>query len=121
MKLLVDMNLSPMWCEVLRAAGHDAVHWSSIGAANAPDSELLAWARIHERVIFTHDLDFSALLAGSGDAEPSVVQVRMSDSTPASMGALVVHILARFEAELVSGAIVTIDHERGRARVLPLR
>lgn len=28
MKLLVDMNLSPLWVDVLKGAGHDALHWS---------------------------------------------------------------------------------------------
>ena len=121
MKLLIDMNLAPAWCEVLRAAGHDAVHWSSVGAATAADATLLQWARSSGHVVFTHDLDFSALLAGSGDDGPSVFQVRTSDPTPAAMGDVVVRALARFQAELERGAIVTIDKERGRARLLPLR
>ncbi|MFA5370997.1 MAG: DUF5615 family PIN-like protein [Sideroxydans sp.] len=44
LRLLVDMNLSPSWVEVLREAGFEAEHWYRIGAANAPDSELFAWA-----------------------------------------------------------------------------
>ncbi len=38
MKLLIDMNLSPRWSNVLATAGIDAVHWSTLGANNAPDS-----------------------------------------------------------------------------------
>jgi predicted nuclease of predicted toxin-antitoxin system len=38
-KLIVDMNLSPSWIERLAGHGFDAVHWSTIGAATAPDSE----------------------------------------------------------------------------------
>ncbi len=37
MKLLVDMNLSPKWAGFLASVGFDAVHWSSLGAANAPE------------------------------------------------------------------------------------
>jgi predicted nuclease of predicted toxin-antitoxin system len=44
MKLLIDMNLSPKWAGFLAAAGHDAVHWSSVGAGNAPDTEVMAVA-----------------------------------------------------------------------------
>ena len=33
MKLLVDMNLSPAWSAMLRAAGWESEHWSRIGAA----------------------------------------------------------------------------------------
>jgi hypothetical protein len=37
-KLLVDMNLSPSWVDRLARHGFEAVHWSTIGAATAPDS-----------------------------------------------------------------------------------
>ena len=39
MRLLVDMNLSPFWVPFLTAQGYQAVHWSTVGAANAPDRE----------------------------------------------------------------------------------
>ncbi len=39
MKILIDMNLSPAWVEVLEKAGHTASHWSTVGSLNAPDRE----------------------------------------------------------------------------------
>jgi len=33
MKIVIDMNLSPQWVEVLKTAGYESVHWSDIGAA----------------------------------------------------------------------------------------
>jgi len=39
MKLLVDMNLSPRWVPFLLDAAHEAVHWSTVGKADATDSE----------------------------------------------------------------------------------
>jgi len=47
MKILIDMNLSPRWVNFLVAAGFETVHWSQIGAANAPDSEVMKWAADH--------------------------------------------------------------------------
>jgi len=44
MKLLVDMNLSPRWISFLADTGIEAVHWSTLGANNAPDSEIMAYA-----------------------------------------------------------------------------
>jgi predicted nuclease of predicted toxin-antitoxin system len=35
MKILIDMNLSQEWVSVLKAAGHEAVHWSDIGEQSA--------------------------------------------------------------------------------------
>ena len=47
MKILVDMNLSPRWPKVLREAGHEAIWWKEVGAINAPDQALIAWAKEH--------------------------------------------------------------------------
>jgi predicted nuclease of predicted toxin-antitoxin system len=53
MKLLVDMNLSPRWVSFLAASQIESVHWSSVGAATAPDSEIMAYARVHGYVVLT--------------------------------------------------------------------
>ena len=45
MKILIDMNLSPTWVAVLEEAGHTATHWSNVGSLNAPDREIMAWAK----------------------------------------------------------------------------
>ena len=79
---MIDMNLSPEWQPLLEANGFEAVHWSAVGARNAPDREIMQWARDHRCVVFTHDVDFGILLAHSKDGGPSVVQVRTQDVTP---------------------------------------
>lgn len=63
MKVLVDMNLSPLWIPLLQQHGFEAVHWSSVGAASASNAEIMDHAGARGFVIFTHDLDFGMLLA----------------------------------------------------------
>ncbi len=46
MKILIDMNLSPSWTGVLNEAGIEAVHWSQVGPANAPDPAMMAYAAV---------------------------------------------------------------------------
>ncbi len=121
MKLLIDMNLSPRWAGFLQANGHEAQHWSGIGSATAPDSELAEWARAHGAVVLTSDLDFGTLLAISGDAGPSVVQLRASLLTPDKLGMRVLECLARFEAQLRAGALIMLDDRRNKLRVLPIK
>lgn len=120
MKLLVDMNLSPEWVAVIRQAGWEAVHWSSVGNLRAADSEIMAWAKQNGHVVFTHDLDFGTLLALTQADGPSVIQVRTQDVTPAAIGKLVLGALRQFELELEKGALIVLDESRARARVLPL-
>lgn len=121
MKLVVDMNLTPQWIPVLREAGHDAVHWSDVGDPAAPDHAIMQWAREHGRTVFTHDLDFGALLAATNAAGPSVLQVRTQDVLPVALAPTVLSALAQFNDQLAAGALITIDEARVRARVLPLR
>jgi predicted nuclease of predicted toxin-antitoxin system len=119
MKLLIDMNLSPDWIEVLEQRGWDALHWSTVGDPRAPDSEIMAWARANGYVVFTHDLDFGALLATTHAQGPSVIQIRTQDILPASLGNKLISILSQYEKELERGALITVDESKSRVRVLP--
>ncbi|MVF23527.1 DUF5615 family PIN-like protein [Methylocaldum sp. 14B] len=120
MKLLVDMNLSPRWVSLLADAGFEAAHWSTLGAANAPDAEIMAFAKANGYVVLTHDLDFSAILAATHGEKPSVVQIRAEDVSPGAIGKPVSDALLQMTAELEEGALLTIDPNRTRLRLLPL-
>lgn len=121
MKLLVDMNLSPRWIALLAAADIDAAHWSTLGAKNAPDSEIMAYASVNGYVVLTHDLDFSAILAATHGEKPSVVQIRAEDVSPDVIGKQVIAALRQMASELEVGALLTVDPNRTRLRVLPLQ
>jgi predicted nuclease of predicted toxin-antitoxin system len=121
MKLLVDMNLSPRWVGLLVGAGIEAAHWSTLGAKNAPDSEIMAYAGVNDYVVLTHDLDFSVILAATHGEKPSVVQIRADDVSPDVIGKQVIAALRQMASELEEGALLTVDPNRTRLRVLPLR
>jgi len=121
MKLLVDMNLSPRWIALLREAGWEAVHWSSVGKAAARDTEIMAFAAEKDYVVLTHDMDFSAILAATHGEKPSVVQIRAENISPEMIGMQVVAALRHLERELKAGALVTVDPARTRVRLLPLQ
>jgi predicted nuclease of predicted toxin-antitoxin system len=120
MKLLVDMNLSPHWVAVLADAGIEAAHWSILGAHNAPDAVIMAYASANDYVVLTHDLDFSAILAATHGEKPSVVQIRAEDVSPDVIASQVIIALRQMTAELEDGALLTVDPSRTRLRVLPL-
>lgn len=121
MKLIVDMNLSPRWVGVLAGAGIEAAHWSTLGAKNAPDAEIMAYASANDYVVLTHDLDFGAILATTHGEKPSVVQIRAEDVSPDVIGKQVIVALRQMASELEEGVLLTVDPNRTRMRVLPLR
>jgi predicted nuclease of predicted toxin-antitoxin system len=120
-KLLVDMNLSPSWVERLARHGFEVVHWSTIGSANAPDVEVLAWANEHQFVVVTNDLDFSAILAAGAVHGPSVVQLRTQDLLSEGAARIVVRALEAHREDIERGALLSIDEGGTRVRMLPLK
>ena len=120
MKLLIDMNLSPRWVSFLAASQIEAAHWSSVGAPHATDPEIMAYARERGYVVLTHDLDFSAILATTHGAGPSVVQLRSDELSPNAIGTQVVNAVKQLESQLQSGALVSVEPRRTKVRMLPL-
>ena len=120
MKIIIDMNLSPEWVALLRKNGFQAFHWSSIGKPNAPDSEIMQWARDNRAVVFTHDLDFGILLAHTKAGQPSVIQARTQDVTPDHLGSIITGVLSTYQEIIKTGALITIDEARARVRILPI-
>ena len=120
MKLLIDMNLSPRWVGVLGSAGIEAAR-SLVGAPNAPDAAIMGFAKANGYVVLTHDLDFGAILAATGGEKPSVVQIRAEDVSPQAIARQVIAALRQMTGELEEGALMTIDPNRTRLRILPLQ
>jgi len=120
MRLLLDMNLSPGWVPVLAGRGWEVVHWAEVGDPRASDRAIMSWARDNDHVVLTHDLDFAALLASSAGSKPSVVQIRVRDILPGVHTEMLCDVLERFASHLDRGALLVVEPERARVRILPL-
>lgn len=120
LRLVVDMNLSEEWVARLASEGWATVHWSKVGDPRARDSEIMAWALANGHAVFTHDLDFGTMLALTSAAGPSVLQVRSPNVLPEHLGPVVVAAIRQHESALAAGALVVVDENKSRVRVLPL-
>ena len=121
MKFLIDMNLPPEWVNIFQQHGWHAVHWHEIGEPSASDSTIMAWARRHNYVVFTRDLDFGTLLAMTFADGPSVVQVRAKDIMPQTLGNSLMAVLNEHQSVIESGALLTVTEDRTRVRILPFK
>ena len=121
MKFLIDMNLSPEWVNVFEQHGWHAVHWQEIGEPNASDNTIMVWARQHNYIVFTRDLDFGTLLAMTTADGPSVIQIRAKDVMPQNLGNLLMAILREHQSVIESGALLTVTEDRARVRILPFK
>jgi predicted nuclease of predicted toxin-antitoxin system len=121
MRILIDMNLSPRWVQFLIDRGIGSAHWSSLGKYDASDFDIMRYARTHDYIVLTHDLDFGAILAATHGEKPSVVQIRAEEINPETIGSQVVAAIQQLKTELEEGALLTIESGATRLRILPLR
>ena len=61
MRILLDMNIPKKYATLLSDKGIMVLRWSDVGAPNAPDVEIMAYARKNNYIVLTCDLDFSAI------------------------------------------------------------
>ncbi|MGA2770842.1 MAG: DUF5615 family PIN-like protein, partial [Bryobacteraceae bacterium] len=61
LRFLIDNALPPRLADLLRAAGHDAVHVRVYGMRAAEDEKILARALDEDRIVVSADSDFGAI------------------------------------------------------------
>jgi predicted nuclease of predicted toxin-antitoxin system len=120
MKILLDMNLSPEWEDYFNRNNIEAIHWSKLGNPKARDSEIFKYARENNFVIFTHDLDFSAMIAHSNSFGPSVIQIRNQNILPEISGKTILSIIESYKELIDQGVLIVIEEYQHRIRILPL-
>ena len=121
MKFLLDMGLAQHTAEFLRQSGHDAIHLRDEGLQRLEDERIITKALAEDRVILTHDLDFSRLVALSQARFPSVITFRLKDMRPTRVNFYLNEVLSHFTEALEVGALISVNEEGIRVRQLPVR
>jgi predicted nuclease of predicted toxin-antitoxin system len=117
---MVDENLSQRVAVLLAESGHDAVHVGDLGLLGADDDKVLEAAVTEGRTLVTADTDFGAMLALSGSAEPSVLLLRGPGRRAEQRVGLVLRAIEASAETLEAGAIVVVESNLLRIRILPV-
>lgn len=120
MRYLADVHISPITIGTLRAKGYEVFRVTEFLPPTATDRELVDLARREGAVLITADLDFSALIATSGQTRPSLISLRLAFPTPARVTAVLEQTLPQIQPDLERGAIASIDEASIRVRRLPI-
>jgi predicted nuclease of predicted toxin-antitoxin system len=113
------MNMAHRWAAMLTGRGIEAIHWAEIGPGDAPDNEIMDYAKNKGYAVLTNDLDFGTILALTAVSAPSVVQIRGADVRPEDILESVANTLVKFSVDIEKGALVTIDANKVRIHILP--
>ena len=114
MRLLLDTCVWSGVVSELETAGHD-VEWSGNWPQDPGDEEILAYARLHSRILVTLDKDFGEIAVVKGVRHNGIL--RIVDFSVRQQGVVCLQAIARHGPELAAGSIVTA--EPGRLRVRP--
>lgn len=120
MKLLADLHISPKTVDVLRNAGYAVSRITDHLPPTATDSQIIDLAERLQSVIVTQDLDYSRLIAKSGQSFPSVLSLRVGNVSHEHVTELLLRLLPTIESELDQGAIISADDAGLRVRRLPI-
>jgi len=120
LQFLADMNISPVTVEELRRAVWDIVRVSERLDRPASDQEILSFARANSRVVVSHDLDFSSLLALAGHNSPSLITLRLTSADPLFAPVRLKEAVQASASILAKGCVVTVDDQTVRVRELPM-
>ncbi|MEZ4836965.1 MAG: DUF5615 family PIN-like protein [Caldilineaceae bacterium] len=96
------------------------MHLNEQNLGRLPDDAILEKARVEERIVLTHDLDFADLMAASRAELPSVVIFRLSNMTVANVNRYLDLLVQAHAESLERGAIVSVTEKRIRIRTLPI-
>ena len=120
LKFIADIHISPLTVKALQNNGYDIVRITDKLPATASDKEIIRLVHQENAVIITQDLDFSAIIAQSGLNGPSVVSLRVADAKPDIITRILMTVLPLIEADLIGGAIISIDEKEYRIKKLPV-
>jgi predicted nuclease of predicted toxin-antitoxin system len=120
-RLLADVHISPKTVGDLQKQGYEIMRSSEVLPANAPDINILEFARTQNWVVLTQDLDFSMLVALSRYSQPSLITLRLSSAKPDIVTQKLLDVLPQIEEALQEGSAITIQDESIRIRKLPVR
>ena len=120
MYFIADMNISPLTVEELRYIGWDIVRVSEVMDAKAKDTDILDYARNNNRILITHDLDFSTILAVKGYSKPSLINLRIETARPDLITKRIIDIVSEMKKELIEGVVISVDETTARFKNLPI-
>ena len=120
MKFLADMGISQRTVEYLRETNFDAIHLREQGLQKLQDPIILQKAKAEGRILLTHDLDFSDLMAASGNSMPSVIVFRLKSMKADNVNRHLAAIIETVGSQLTEGVIISVNEQRIRVRKLPI-
>jgi len=121
MNFLLNENIPPSLAGLLQNIGWNAKHVWDLELIGKPDHVIVDFAVQNDLIIITHDLDYGRIVSLSGEKKPSVITFRLDRISTSILFDLISTNRIQLEHYLQLGALLTIDSEKIRYRLLPIK
>lgn len=120
MRFLLDQGLPYSTGKTLRAAGWDVVHTVDLGMQRTSDRKIIDYARRENRCCVTYDADFHSIIALENATGPSPIRIRQEGLTGPQVADLILKIYPQIKSALEKGAMISVNENTLRIRLLPV-
>jgi predicted nuclease of predicted toxin-antitoxin system len=120
MNFLLNENIPPSLTKLLNQIGWKSQHVRDVNLTGKPDIDIVEYAIQNKMIIITHDLDYGRIVSLSAKSEPSVLTFRLDVLSAQLLFKLISDHRMQLEHYLQQGALLTVDLEKIRYRLLPI-
>jgi predicted nuclease of predicted toxin-antitoxin system len=100
--------------------GYYARHVYDVDLDQTPDEEIIAFASQTGETTLTNDLDFSRIMALSGERFPTIITFRLGALNSSFFREIVLLNFSAISDAIIEGSLITIDEGGIRIRQLPI-
>lgn len=116
MDFKVDENLPAEACQILSAAGHDAVSVLDQKMGGSPDINIAEICKRESRALITLDTGFANILAYPPTRFPGIIVIRTDDQSKLNILHIIGQIVAALANEAPRHHLWIVEHDRIRIR-----
>ena len=116
MRFKLDENLPARAVDVLRAAGHDAIHLLDQTAPGTDDATVARLVRREERALITLDLGFADIGTYSPGDYHGIVVLRPRSPSADEVTRLLTRVVGALGSERLEGRLWIVNERRIRVR-----
>lgn len=120
MRFLIDQDVYAATIRLLTDLGHDVVPIAAIGISRSSDTDVLATAHSHDRILVTRDRDYGGLVFVQGSSA-GVVFLRMVPTTINQVHAELTRVLSLYDEQFLRTAFIVVEPARHRVRKISTR
>lgn len=117
-KFLIDENIPPAIVEFLGAKGFDVLYARECELSGKGDSEIIALARAHGRVLVTFDSHFANVLLYPLNSHHGIIRIRIHPPVISDIIKALEDFMRNFDLNTINKTLIVLERDGFRVRTI---